>query len=347
MTGSSTTTAPVTAGTSRHRSPMSWASKMILLTVALVAVFALPGVARASGSADLDQCANGSLGSPSDCAPSEWVNGNLGASKAHYSEGDSVPYRMLFGGLSTSGSHTVIIEWDTTKSDKHALDCVTTYNRTVTGANPCAGVILDCTSPSTAPIPPDTQVSGAGVTQIAGNFTLFGGTITSASPYVYSQGSGFTGDKSASIAITFTASVPNPVLAWGGHIATRADWGLTASAVNISGSPYHMRLLSLDGSGGNQDRSLSADAVLFPGFIHVVKHAVGGDATFGYTASPAPLANFNITTSGGTGSQNFDTITNFQSYTVNETTVPANWAFTSLNCSVASANGGTQTVSGQ
>ena len=56
--------------------------------------------------------------------------------------------------------------------------------------------------------------------------------------------------------------------AWGGHIGSRLDWGFTNgvpnSAGGISGSPYHTRLLELDGSGGNQDRSLSAAAVLPP-----------------------------------------------------------------------------------
>ena len=45
------------------------------------------------------------------------------------------------------------------------------------------------------------------------------------------------------------------------------------SAVAISGSPYHTRLINLDGSGGNQDRSLSADAVIFPGSITIIKDA--------------------------------------------------------------------------
>src|SRR6185436_8118677 len=107
-------------------------------------------------------------------------------------------------------------------------------------------------------------------------------------------------------------------LAWGGHIATRVSWGAGSSAVAISGSPYHTRLLDLDGSGGNQDRSLSADAVIFPGFIHIVKNTTGGNATFGFTAGPAPLANFNLTTVAGTAEQDFDTITNFQTYTVTE-----------------------------
>ena len=105
--------------------------------------------------------------------------------------------------------------------------------------------------------PRDPQVTGAGVTPVAGNFTLFGGTITGVSAYSYPDGTGFVGDKSARITITFTASTANPVLAWGGHIATRADWATTLSAVTIPGSPYHTRLIDLDGAGGNQDRSLS------------------------------------------------------------------------------------------
>ncbi|MES2088834.1 MAG: hypothetical protein V4532_02440, partial [Pseudomonadota bacterium] len=47
---------------------------------------------------------------------------------------------------------------------------------------------------------------------------------------------------------------------------------------DISGSPYHMRLVDLDGSGGNQDRSLSADAVTFPGSITIIKDAVPNNA---------------------------------------------------------------------
>ena len=77
----------------------------------------------ANPSADLDQCANDPVPSPAsdgcDSNANQWVNGNLGASKSFYFEGDSIPYRMLFDNLSLS-SHTVIIEWDTTQQGKHA-----------------------------------------------------------------------------------------------------------------------------------------------------------------------------------------------------------------------------------
>jgi uncharacterized repeat protein (TIGR01451 family) len=343
-----TCTSSTTRQRPRRRLP---GARIALVLLALSgALLMAPLALGANPSANLDQCANDPApSSPSDgcnLTASQWVNGNLGASKSVYREGDSIPYRLTFGNLSTSGSHTVKIEWDTTKAGKHAIDYLTTYNQSVLNANPCLG-ISGCSAFTTFPIPADPQVTGAGVTPIPGNFTLYGGTITSVSSYTYSNGPGFTGDKSASLVITFTASVANPVLAWGGHIASRKDWGNANSAVAISGSPYHTRLLDLDGTGGNQDRSLSADAVIFPGFIHIVKNTTGGNATFGYTASPAPLANFNITTVAGTGSQNFDNITNFTTYTVTENAPPTNWAFDSLVCTVASPNGGTQNVSGQ
>src|SRR5437868_5666547 len=328
-------------------------SRGLWLLTALIAaaLFAfLPAAATGAGnpSANLDQCANGQAPSPHsdgcNLDSTDWVNGNLGGSKANYFEGDSIPYRMLFDNLSL-GSHTVTIQWDTTKSDKHAIDYLTSFNQSVLNANPCLGV-TGCNFATGAPfaIPADPQVVGGGVTPIAGNFMLYGGNITAVSAYSYPGGTGFVGDKTAQLTLTFTASSVNPVLAWGGHIASRADWGLTNSAVSIPGSPYHTRLIDLDGAGGNQDRSLSEDAVTFPGFIHIVKNTTGGNGTFGYTASPAPLSDFNITTSGGTGEQDFNNITNFTTYTVNESTLPLHWAFDSLTCGVASANGGSRTV---
>jgi hypothetical protein len=159
------------------------ATRAVWLLTALVAaaLFAfLPSAAMgANPSANLDQCANGPAPSPSsdgcDANAADWVNGNLGASKSVYLEGDSIPYRMLFDSLSTSGSHTVTIEWDTTKSSTHALDYIDSFNQSVLNANPCLGV-AGCNpfSPSTFPIPADPQVTGAGVTPIAGNFSLFG-----------------------------------------------------------------------------------------------------------------------------------------------------------------------------
>ncbi|MCV4770583.1 hypothetical protein OFC10_31560, partial [Escherichia coli] len=87
----------------------------------------------------------------------------------------------------------------------------------------------------------------APIVQTPGVFSLWGGTITGVTYEPYGNG------DERRITVTFTSTVANPVLAWGGHIAWGGDWGIGNSAGGINGSPYHMRLISFDGSGGNQD----------------------------------------------------------------------------------------------
>ena len=238
-----------------------------LLFVGTQVVFPLAssGIASAGSTpnpaATLQQCRNGTLTSPAQCADlgggKGWVTGNAGASDSHWHEGDSIAYRMLLSNITTSGSHTVTIQWDTTKGGKHTIDYLTSYNRTETTADPCS-LVTGCGSPTTVGIPNDTNAS---IAKIPGVFTLFNGTISSVSAYTLTGP--YSGDSSTSITINFTAGNSTPVLAWGGHIATQSDWGQGNSAIAVTGSPYHTRILDLDGSGGNQDRSLSAAAV-FP-----------------------------------------------------------------------------------
>lgn len=221
----------------------------LLLLVAQIAPVALsPAQAYAAESANLDQWAN---------LNNAWENGNLNASKATLKEGDSVPYRMKLDGLTTGASNTLTIEWDTTKAGTHAIDYLTSYDATFS-PDPCSGVAGCSGPPNTFSIPQDPNVP---FTQDAGVFSLYGGTITSVSAYSISSGS-YASDSSTRITITFTSLQANPVLSWGGHIASQIDWGYGNSAVNIAGSPYHTRLIELNGSGGNQDRSLSAGAIL-------------------------------------------------------------------------------------
>src|SRR5206468_2220575 len=93
-----------------------------LLGALLAALLLLPGAAVAANpAADLDQCGNGQFSSPNSCPPG-WLNGNLNQSKSHYREGDSVPFRMVLTNLATSGTHTVVIQYDTLQGGKHAYD---------------------------------------------------------------------------------------------------------------------------------------------------------------------------------------------------------------------------------
>src|SRR5262249_59833062 len=56
-----------------------------------------------------------------------WQNGNLNQNQATLFEGDSVPYRAVFNGLTVGPGNTYVytISWETTTSSLHALDCLT------------------------------------------------------------------------------------------------------------------------------------------------------------------------------------------------------------------------------
>ena len=221
----------------------------------MVAATLTTGNLGAKAGANLDQCENGgtSTANPRPCTDTAlaWANGNANEGNAHWYEGDSIPYRLRMSGLST-GSHSVTIKWDTTKSGKHALDYLTSYDRSYkpseTGEwNPCdasvTGSLCSPTSFSAWPIPKDTKTgltADAAQPSVTGRwdqaFKLFGGTITGVSAYSYTVPD-YSGDSSASITITFTASKSDAVLAWGGHIANHTDWP-NRSAVDITGSPF-------------------------------------------------------------------------------------------------------------
>ena len=312
---------------------------LAVLTMATISAYAAPA------KGNLDQCGNGHLSAPVPCNNGNWINGNLNSNQAHYFEGESVPYRLRLTNI-PAGTHNVTIEWDTLKSGKHALDYVTTFNRTETTADPCSGAGFTCSGLNTTfPIPLDSNVAAAGVTQIPGVFTLFGGTITAVSGYTVSGA-----DNSTRIIITFTnnANSPNLVLAWGGHISTRKDWGIGNSAISIPGSPYHTRFIDLDGAGGNQDRSLASAAVIFPSSITIVKDAIPNDstATFNFTATPSPLTNFNLTDPTNPN-KTFSNISNFATYTVTEQLL-SGWNLTGIGCTVidSGVGGGSTSSSG-
>lgn len=235
-------------------------------------------------TANLDQIRNG-LGATSVTPSVAWVNGNLNASQAHYAEGWSIPYRMVMKNL-TTGAHELIIEWDIKHSGKNALDYITSYDNmdnpggshnatfghTQETIDPTIGV-SGLGTPTTFEILPAPSSAGSPVTGMPTNsfnalpatkrnLTIYNGTITGIT-YV-SQGNLTAAQSATRLKITFTTTDPTVVIAWGGHIAAEYDWGEGSGATAVDGSPYHTRLVSLDGAGGNQDRSLAAKAVVSP-----------------------------------------------------------------------------------
>jgi hypothetical protein len=120
------------------------------------------------------------------------------------------------------------------------------------------------------------------------------------------------------------------------------------SAIAISGSPYHMRLIDLNGSGGNQDRSLSSNAAVFPGSITIVKLVASAPffsgQAFDFTTDPILGSGFSLTDANSSefagGSITFPDIVTFDSDLVFTEAAVTGWTLSDLTCSIA-AGGGT------
>ncbi len=143
-----------------------------------------------------------------------WVTGNNNGPSM---EGDTVPYRTRLKNLVIGNQYSVTIAWDTTKSSKHAIDYLKTYNATVLAADACISLGglpagLCSGAPNTYAIPADSfmqsdanWVANGGI-QDPGNFIMFGGTITSLSAYAVPPS--YDDNTSTSITVYFTARPP-------------------------------------------------------------------------------------------------------------------------------------------
>ena len=97
-------------------------------------------------SANLDQIRNGPANDPSKNFWDNFdnpmhVNGNAGASNAHYVEGHSISYRSLLTLLTVGTQYDYVIEYDTKHSDKMALDYLTHFQRLLPHGQPTAECI--------------------------------------------------------------------------------------------------------------------------------------------------------------------------------------------------------------
>ena len=274
--------------------------------------------------------------------PTGWVSGN---NDGLLYEGDTIPYRALMSKLIVDNQYSLTIKWDTTKAGKHAIDYLKTYDATILNADACSGLGLPVgfcdAATSTYEIPPDTFMQSApdwiGV-QDEGEFTMFGGTITGLSPYTPPLS--YDGDTTTYITIYYTANTPDVLLAWGGHIGERADWGQDNSAVFISGSPYHMAISDFYDetndvalSSGSMDLQLSAEAVIYPAHVTIVKEAYPqGETLFNFTGD---LVDFSLKDNGNDPNQLTFEVTEFvDPYTITEL-VPSGWALWKIDCELS------------
>jgi hypothetical protein len=227
------------------------------------------GVAAAGGSVDLDQWASLDV---------YWQNGNLNGNNSRYPEGGIIPFRLALEGL-TPGNHSIHINYDFTAGGHKAYDFLATWNgwRSPNLCSMSGGAISSmCPSlpgsssrafPSDSYVANSLSVSAAEVYSGVGRrLTIWGGTITSISGPVHSGS--VNGNSTGDFLVRFRATGSAVLLAWGGHLAQSAFWDPAAGgprdgAGEVSGAPWHMRTLQLDGTGNkNQDRSIQPSAIV-------------------------------------------------------------------------------------
>ena len=238
--------------------------------LALSASFGVTGLRAAATTVNLDQWAS---------LDHAWQNGNLNGNNSRYPEGGVVPFRLAIEGLSP-GSHTIRLDYDFTAGGHKAYDFLASWNYTNAGGaicSPSGGAISSMCpgllAPSTYAFPTDSfAIDGlsvysaqlyAGVTR---RLSIWGGSITSISAPEHSGSA--SGNSSVEIRVTFKAAGSAVLLAWGGHLAQSSFWNSQAGgerdgASMVSGAPWHVRTLGLDGSGAkNQDRSIQPSAIV-------------------------------------------------------------------------------------
>jgi hypothetical protein len=250
------------------------AATTVVTALALAATTFLPwGPAihpvSAASSVNLDQWAT---------LDHAWQNGNLNGNNARYPEGGIVPFRLAVEGLA-KGSHTIRIQYDFTAGGHKAYDFLAAHTGWVSppmcgsGGGGVSSMCPSLPAPHYGAFPSDgfktdgLTVRGAeAYSGVIRRLTIWGGTITSISGP--SHAGSTAGNSTAEFTVKFTSTGSAVLLAWGGHLAQSRYWQMSIGgprdgAGEVSGAPWHMRTLQLDGSGNrNQDRSIQPSAIV-------------------------------------------------------------------------------------
>ncbi|WP_411730787.1 LPXTG cell wall anchor domain-containing protein [Paeniglutamicibacter sp.] len=167
-------------------------------------------------------------------------------------------------------------------------------------------------------------------------YSMTGGTITNTEVI---EGSG--SDREDTVKLTFDATASSVTLYFSVHVASELDHGPGAGASAISGSPYHVSLVSLNcATAGNRANQISASDVQ-AGFVTIIKDATPADGTdFGFTlksGTTADSVNFQLDDSAGsnTGADLPDRLTYTVApgtVTISENALPEGWNLSALTC---------------
>ncbi|MBI1781775.1 MAG: hypothetical protein HYR66_10455, partial [Sphingobacteriales bacterium] len=230
---------------------------------------------------NLDQAGNGKYDAVQN--PMQWQNGNLNPNQAHYIEHHSIPYRLIMTDMPVGTEVTLTMNFDFVNSKKYAIDFLTGYQQlqphnyinhsTEETVNPLAPAALSAPT-SQLDIPAPSYLNAAALNDFntladvdARKISIWGANFNTAASIVFTPDANIlvldNANKKVAWTVKFTPTSSTVTLAWGGHIASRDDWGFNAgtgepnSAGGIQGSPYHMRTQGWSlGNIGNQDRSL-------------------------------------------------------------------------------------------
>jgi len=252
-----------------------------------------------NAGANLDQWANGH---PPPTAES-WQNGNLNGNNSAYAEGKAVPFRLAIEGLAGNNNtrHFITIQYDFTAGGHKAYDYLASIEATepnalgqicATGGGGrstlCGASQAAMPSPNVSTMTMDFPADGftadgqtvdgaIAAGGVARALRIYNGTITSIS--AVSHAGPVDGNSTAEMLVEFTASGPAVLFAWSGHLAKSSYWkqqpgNLPDGAGQVSGSPWHMRTLNLDGGGAaNQDRSIQPSAIVQNPTLTIAKTA--------------------------------------------------------------------------
>ena len=281
----------------------------------------------ASTGVNLDQWANG------DPAPTgeSWQNGNLNGNNSDYAERKAVPFRLAMEGLS-AGNHSIIIQYDFTAGGHKAYDFLASIDATepnalaqicATGGGGRSSLcgVSNTTMPGTVsyddePFPGDafedpqsskTVDQAIAFEALSRNLRIYGGTIVSIG--VVTHVGDTNGNSTGQMAVVFNvpAGTGAAQLVWSGHLAYSVFWNDPTDpdgAGQVSGAPWHMRTLNLDGGGAaNQDRSIQPSALADVPVLSIVKSTSTGTVSAG-----SSIAYTVVVTNEGPGTANNVTI---------------------------------------
>lgn len=220
-----------------------------------------------------------------------WLNGILNAGGSQYAENDATAQRLVIdlprGAPGGANNQTFTLKYLWNKGSNHAYDSLVKWNTTISGldaAGVCSGVSGTCPAnsgnfnsgngDSQAAIPVSSCTGSHDGFGIASrDMVSFNTTSLSVDTPVNDSATCSTGaDEYETLTVHFSvAALPARVMfLFAGHLACGTNrtgcWGTTTADVNgssaINGGPYHIKLLTIDGTtAGNQDNQIMSSAI--------------------------------------------------------------------------------------